>query len=547
MKKIKLYLLLGFLTFVFLFSLFPVFVPSVSATVGITYEFDAYNTGNHNMIIRYTLPLNPGEDYGSVVRSATISSFSLVINDEIISGATAGDSIGEHAVNFIINEVTGEPVGLSQIEIQNLPDYSYNNSGYVISASCSGVAHTDGGDFSFSYSISGTLGGAYPEYASGWYHFYTIPPPAVDLTFLSYDCFTNVARFSVDDVSCDISGSGFTSVVSSLVPGENKILFYSYDSTSKILTVNFANDTPNGQTSLLYDVQTTEGLFQGSCVFDLQCVSGGDVMYRVDVVPLMGYDAFGDASAMFKVLKSVDGGVSYSQLNTISYDVVFSQVPDGGTDAFSSQDKGTYYLLITNAVDGYDIFHYVVDVDNVTLEGDFGFEIGSVAIFDDTGAEISGTPTNILDILRQMLDFFKEAWHTILALISLVGAFLGVVVNLVVFLGNAMLSMFKVITNAIVAFTTVVFDYSYSYVSLQSLFGGTLSGSVEIPGSFSLPAFSDATFLALDNALEYIVENFIHGYNVIWSIIALWILVSKHVSTRESVTQAHKNTVIGGD
>jgi len=535
MKKIKLYLLLGFLTFVFLFSLFPVFVPSVSAYT-IPEPFNDYVVGNGYLLFGFAPPSSYSDYYPVIANSSISSSTCTLTIDGVDTSGVSMDYVYFHGE-------PGHPEYVSQVQFSGLSEFYGHTSFFGKGASVSFSGITEDG-YTFSGSFSGVFGSEL--YAGSAYYFLYDLPPAVDLTFLDYNCLTNVARFSVDDVSCDISGSGFTSVVSSLVPDENKVLFYSYDSTSKILTVNFANDTPNGQTALLYDVQTTEGLFQGSCVFDLQCVSGGDVMYRVDVVTLGGYDVLGNAEAIFKVLKSTDGGISYTQLSTISYDVEFSQTADGGTDTFSSQDKGTYYYLTTQAVDGYDIFHYVVDVDNVTLEGDFRFDIGSITIFDDTGTEVGGTPTDIVDILQEILDFIRQAWDTILALISLMGAFLGVAANFVVFLGNAMVSLFKVITNVLVAFITVVFDYSYSYVSLQSLFSGTLSGSVSIPGGFSLPAFSDTTFLALDNALEYIVENFIHGYTVIWSCIAIWVFVSKHIFISSSVDEAHKETTIGG-
>lgn len=252
------------------------------------------------------------------------------------------------------------------------------------------------------------------------------------------------------------------------------------------------------------------------------------VYYSPEISPCssgvaLGYFFFAVDSGDGKGYKDVDGskytlvvGVKQVNGNPDVFNVDLEQY-----DVYSKA-----YAIRWNNPDNepVDTYHFIINYLGLTFEGDFDPCKNSWIDFDQTGNITNNQTYDWKDFLKQIRDVFVGLWNLILSIVNFFSALLLAILNVLYSLGVAIVSLLKIIFDFFASVSSIIFSRDTNYYSISTL--------VSIPDSISyggkviaLPGLVGQ----FDNVLRYLHDNIILKYNAVWSLIAVIILIQRHV------------------
>jgi hypothetical protein len=225
----------------------------------------------------------------------------------------------------------------------------------------------------------------------------------------------------------------------------------------------------------------------------------------------------------------IDYGSGYVLQDTSKWSAVISQVANGGQDTFSyaiDPNFNTAYKLSITKIDDIDTYNYSIYVNDtaIHLTGQLKVCSNDDYVFDNTGSQVSGQETDIFTLLKEIKDIIIGFWNLLLSIIAFFGALFLAILNVVYSLGVAIVSLLKIIFDFFASVSSIIFNRDTNYYSLSTI--ANIPSSLVYNGK-TIPL---GGFLGqMDTVLKYIHDSIVLQYGGIWSLIAMIILIKRHL------------------
>jgi hypothetical protein len=229
----------------------------------------------------------------------------------------------------------------------------------------------------------------------------------------------------------------------------------------------------------------------------------------------------------------IDYGSGYQLQDLSKWSAVITQTANGGQDTFScviDPSFNTCYKIKVDKVDDIDTYNYSIHVNDtgINLSGQLKVCSNDDYIFDNTGNQTSGQETDIFTLLKEIKDIIIGFWNLLLSIVAFFGALFLAIINIVYSLGVAIVSLLKIVFDFFYSVAGIIFNRDTTYYSISTI--------VNIPNSITYngQVIALGGFLGqMDSVFRYIHDNIVLQYNGVWSLIAMIMLIKKHLIKKE--------------
>jgi hypothetical protein len=308
----------------------------------------------------------------------------------------------------------------------------------------------------------------------------------------------------------------------------NNVVYCSFDNTY---------ETMSNPHYLVYKVHGLDNSgnsldFTGSVQFNINVdtspkVKNYKVSYVMDGSPCLAGSGGG------RLYLYIDYGSGYQLQDTSKWSVSISQIANGGQDTFSyaiDPNFNTAYKLSITKIDDIDTYNYSIHINDtgINLTGQLKVCSNDDYVFDNTGNETSGQETDIFTLLKEIKDIIIGFWNLLLSIIAFFGALFLAILNIVYSLGVAILSLLKIAFDFFASVSSIIFNRDTTYYSISTI--ANIPGSISYAGkNISLGGFLGQ----MDSVFRYIHDNIVLQYNGVWSLIAMIILIKRHLIKKD--------------